>query len=79
MEVLLAIYRALMKSAHWLGRLMSSFVAGFAVAALVGMGGATLAEGYTVAVIFFLSVAIPLWIAVSIFFYKWLRPNQSEN
>jgi hypothetical protein len=74
-----AVYRAFMRFAGWYGRLVASVAAGFMSAMALCLGGGRLAGSreWVTTVLFIL--AVPLWIAVSVFAYKALKPQPEQE
>ncbi len=75
----MGVYRAFMKFTRWYGRLITSAAAGFMVAMFFCLGGGKLLGGSDGVMMVLIFLAVPLWIVVSVFSYKALKPRLEES
>ncbi len=75
----MGVYRAFMRFTRWYGRLITSTASGFMVAMFFCLGGGTLLGGSDGVMVVLIFLALPLWIVVSVFSYKALKPRQKER
>jgi 4-hydroxybenzoate polyprenyltransferase len=74
-----AVYRAFMRFTRWYGRLVTSVAAGFMAAMALCLVGGRLAGSREWATTVLFMLAVPLWIAVSVFAYKALKPQPEQE
>lgn len=68
-----------MKFTGWYGRLVTSAVAGFMAAMLLCLGGGKLLGAGDGVMVVLIVLALPLWIVVTVFSYKALKPRLEEK
>ncbi len=68
-------YRGFMRVTRWYGRLVTSAAAGFMAAMFLCLVGGKLLGGSDGVMLILIALSLPLWIAVSIFSYKALKPE----
>jgi hypothetical protein len=75
----MGIYRVFMKSTRWYGRLVTSAAAGFMAAMFFCLGGGKLLGASDRVMTVLIVLALPLWIVVSVFSYKALKPRLEDR
>jgi hypothetical protein len=75
----MGLYRAFRKVSIWCGRVITSTVAGLMAALLLLLGGGKLLGGSDLVMMFLIVLALPLWIIVSVYSYKALKPTLQDR